>query len=208
MLRGAILGPDWEAARRLSSRLRGTYRVEFELGDARGIWYFRTHDKPGYRWDRADSLQTIPALLETPTIPGYRLAGLAAAHLDSLPNAYPRGGERGPLIWLGSSDRPTTSGNDSLLELDGEFMFQMSAAPELLWDALQDLARAPSASTSALMARLNQPIGRDRLQPQVPLTLHLDSLGGVRADTSLGTRGGTLRVTLERIDTVAIARPF
>ena len=208
MLRAAILGPDWEAARRLSSRLRGTYRVEFTLGDTRGIWYFRTHDKPGYRWDRADSLQTIAALVHAPTIPGYRLAGLAAAHLDSLPDVYPRGGVRGPLIWLASSDRPTTPGNDSLRALDAELMFHMGAAPEWLWNTLQDRVPPPSARDSAFMARVNRPIGRARLQPRIPLTLQLDSLGGVRADTSLSTRGGTLRMTLERVDTLAIARPF
>jgi hypothetical protein len=188
--------------------LHGTYRVEFELGDARGTWVFRTHDKPGYTWDRADSLQSTAALIESPTIPGYRLAGRAAAYLDSLPNVYPRGGVRGPLTWLGSSDRPTTPENDSLLELDGELMFHMGAAPEWLWNALQDLVPPPSARVSALMAQVNRPTKRARLQPQIPLTLHLDALGGVRADTSLSTRGGTLRVMLERVDTLALARPF
>ncbi len=208
MLRGAILAPDWEAARSLTSRLRGTYRVEVELGDTRGIWYFRTHDRPGYRWDRADSLQTIAALTDLPTVPGYRLVGLAAAYLDSLPTVYPRGAVRGPLIWLASSDRPTTPGNDSLRTLDAEFMFHMGAAPEGLWNALQDLIPPPSARDSAFMAQVNRPIERARLQPRIPLTLHLDSLGGVRADTSRSTRGGTLRMMLERVDTLAIARPF
>ena len=208
MIRRAILEPDWEAARRLTSRLRGTYRVELELGDTRGIWYFRTHDKPGYSWDRADSLQSVAALVETPTIPGYRLAGRADAYLDSLPTAYPRGGVRGPLIWLGSSDRPTTPGNDSLLELDGELMFHMGAAPESLWNALQDLVPPPSARDSAFMTRVNRPIERARLQPRIPLTLLLDTIGGVRADTSLSTGGGTLRVMLERVDSLALARPF
>ncbi len=208
MLRGAILEPDWEAARRLPSRLRGTYRVQFELSDTREAWYFRTHDKPGYRWDRADSLQTIAALVELPTIPGYRLVGLAAAYLDSLPNVYPRGAVRGPLIWLGSSDRLTTPGNDSLRALDAELMFHMGAVPESLWNALQDLIPPPSARDSAFMAQVNRPIEPARLQPRIPLTLHFDSLGGVRADTSLSTRSGTLRMMLERVDTLAIARPF
>src|SRR5690606_4750768 len=101
-----------------------------------------------------------------------------------------------------------TPGNDSRLVLDGELMFHMGAAPEPLWDALQELARVPSARDSALIARLKQPIPRDRLQPQIPLTLQLDSRGGVRADTSLRTGGGPRRVMLERVDTLSIARPF
>jgi hypothetical protein len=208
LVRRAILAPDWDAARRLTSRLRGTYSVEFELGRASGTWFFRTHDKPGYRWDRADSLQTIAELLDLPAIPGYTLAGQAAAERDSLPAAYPRGGVRGPLIWLGSSDRPTIPGSDSLLALAGELMFHMSAAPERLWDALQHLVPPMSARDSALMAAMRMPIERARLQPQIPLTLHLDGLGGVRADTTLNTGGGVLRVRLERVDTLALVRPF
>ncbi|HSJ64837.1 MAG TPA: hypothetical protein VK922_13160 [Gemmatimonadaceae bacterium] len=208
MIRRAVLESDWEAARRIPSRLRGTYRVELALGGTRGTWFFRTHDKPGYRWDRADSLQSIAALVESPHIPGYRLAGLGAASMDSLPTAYPRGGVRGPLVWLGSSDRPTIRGDDSLLTLDGELMFQLGAAPEWLWTALEDLVPPPNARDSALMAGLNLPLERARLQPRIPLTLHLGALGGVRADTTLSIRGGPLRVILERVDTAALARPF
>jgi hypothetical protein len=87
-------------------------------------------------------------------------------------------------------------------------MFHMSAAPERLWDALQHLVPPMSTRDSALMAVMRMPIERARLQPQIPLTLHLDGLGGVRADTTLNTGGGVLRVRLERVDTLALVRPF
>ena len=208
MLRRAVLGIDWERARSMKSRMRGTYRVDLELGGERGTWFLRTHDKPGYSWDRIDSLQSIAALVHSPTIAGYRLAGVAAGSLDSLPDEYARGRDRGPLIWLGTSDRPTTPGNDSVVALDGELMFHLNAAPEWLWDALEDLVPPPSRRDSLLSAQVRRPIERGRLQPRVPLTVHLDGLGAVRADTSLSVRGGMLRVVLERIDTISIARPF
>jgi hypothetical protein len=208
MIRRAVLEPDWEVTRRLTSRLRGTYRVDVELGGERGTWFFRTHDRPGYVWRRADAMQTTAALLESPAVPGYQLAGLAGASRDALPTVYPRGGVRGPLVWLATADRPTTPGNESRLALPGELQFQLGAAPEWLWDALERLVPPQSAMDSALQVRLNRPIERPRRQPRISLTVRLDALGGVRADTAMDAGGRTIRVTLERVDTLSMRRPF
>jgi hypothetical protein len=84
LVREAALSADWAAASRQASRLRGTYRVTLEAGDARGVWYFRTHDRPGYPWRGRDSVRTTADLLASPYTAGYRLVGYAAATADSL----------------------------------------------------------------------------------------------------------------------------
>ena len=86
--------------------------------------------------------------------------------------------------------------------------FTLAAAPESLWDELEAFVPNPSAIDSALMARLNRPILRSQKQPRLPLTLRLNEGGGVRADTTLTAGGRTLRIVLERLDTISIKRPF
>lgn len=133
----------------------------------------------------------------------------AAGVTDSQPAAFIAAAPyRADCRTIRYTDRPTRPANDSRVVLPGELMFHMDAAPEPLWDAREALVRPPSRGDSLLMAQVNRPIERDRLQPRIPITVRLDANGGVRADTALAMRGGTLRVLLERVDTLAVVRPF
>jgi len=208
LVRRAVLEPDWRVAERVPSRLRGTYRVDIEVGGERSAWFFRTRDRPGYGWGGPDSLQTTAELITSPYISGYRLVGYAAGSPDSLFSPEPGAHLRGPLVWLATDDRPTVPGNDARRELRGMLEFRMAATPELLWDDLEAFVPRRSARDSAMLARLNRPIRRAEKQPQIPLRVQLDGRGGVRADTTLPTGGRLLRVVLQRIDTLSIKRPF
>ncbi len=207
-VRQAVLQSDWRAAERLPSRLRGTYRVDFETGDQRTSWYIRTHDRPGYSWRGADSLQRTADLIARPFVSGYRLVGYAAGASDASYSSDPRELRRATLVWLATDDRPTTPGNDARLALSGILEFQMAAAPEAFWDDLESLIPRQSARDSTMMARMNPALQRSNRQPQLPLRVQFDGAGGVRADTTLRLRGRTLRAVLQRIDTLSIRRPF
>jgi hypothetical protein len=208
LVRRAVLEPDWQAAERFPSRLRGTYRVDIEASGERSTWFFRTHDRPGYGWRGPDSLQTTAALIAMPYVSGYRLVAYTAGSLDSLPKPESRGPVRVPLVWLATDDRPTTPGNDARRSLSGILEFTMAATPERLWDDLEPFVPKRSARDSALLARLKRQVARGEQQPQLPLSIQLDERGGVRADTTLTVGGRTLRVVLQQIDTLSISRPF
>lgn len=208
LVRRAVLEPDWLVAERVPSRLRGTYRVDIDVGGERSTWFFRTHDRPGYPWRGSDSLQKTVEMITSPYINGYRLVGYTAGSPDSLFTPEPRGQLRRPLVWLTTDDRPTAPGNDARRALSGMLEFTMAAAPELLWNDLEKFVPKPSAMDSVMRARLNRPLPRGEKQPQLPLRVRLDGRGGVRADTTLSSGGRLLRVVLQRIDTVSIRRPF
>lgn len=206
-LRRAVLDPDWAIAERVPSRLRGTYRVDVEAGGERSTWFFRTHDRPGYSWNGGDSFQTTAALLTSPHVLGYRLVGYAAGARDSIPTN--NRSVRVPLVWLTTTDRPTTPGNDARRELSTILEFTLAAAPDKLWNDLEPFVPRQSASDSALFARVTgRPMLRGQKQPQIPLTVRLDARGGIRADTTLVVGTRALRVVLERVDTLSIRRPF
>ena len=207
-IRRAVLELDWRAAERVPSRLRGTYRVDMEASGKRSTWFFRTHDRPGYSWRGPDSLQTTAALIASPYVSGYRLVGYAAGSLDSLSTRELRRPPNVPLVWLATDDRPTAPGNDARRALSGMLEFNMSATPEFLWDYLEPFVPRPSASDSAMRALFKRPITRSQKQPQLPLSIQFDQGGGVRADTILAVGGRTLRVVLQRRDTLSIRRPF
>jgi hypothetical protein len=206
VLRRLVLEPDWEVAERVSSRLRGTYRVDVEVGGERSTWFFRTHDRPGYSWDGGDLFQTTAALLTSPHVLGYRLVGYAGGARDSIPTM--NGSVRVPLVSLATTDRPTVAGNDARRVLSAILEFTLTAAPERLWNDLEPFVPRASASDSALLARLNRPILRGQKQPRIPLTVRLDARGGIRADTTLVVGTRAVRVVLERVDTLSIRRPF
>lgn len=208
LVRRAVLDADWSAAELLPSRLRGTYRVDIRTGVEQSTWFFRTHDRPGYGWRGRDSLQTTASLLASPYVSGYRLVGYAAASLDSLSSSESRRPPRSPLVWLSTHDRPTVAGNDARRELSGILEFTMSATPEFLWNDLEPFVPRASPWDSAMRSQLKRPIARGEKQPQLPLSLQLDTRGGVRADTTLALGGRTLRVVLQRIDTLSIRRPW
>jgi hypothetical protein len=189
-IREMVLNPDWGDADEIPSRLRGTYRVDIETGGQHVTWYFRTHDRPSFSWRGPDSLQhTTARLLATPHIDGYRLVGYGAPTRDSLMTKPFTGGSRYPLVWLATTDRPTTPGNDARRTLSGTFQFMLDATPD---------------STRGLI----DPISRDGKEAFVPITVRLDGRGGVRADTSIVVGVQRFRVSLQRIDTVAVKRPW
>ncbi len=208
MLRRAVLDPDWDVARSLPSRLRGTYQVDVEVGGERSTWFFRTHDRPGYSWNAGDSLQTTAQLLASPHVLGYRLVGYAAVFRDSISGANMNGPVRTPLVWLATTDRPTVAGNDTRRVLSAVFEFTLAAAPEGLWTDLEAFVPRSSAIDSAFAARLNRPILRAQKQPRIPLTIRLDARGGIHGDTTLVVGARSLRVVIERVDTLSIRRPF
>jgi hypothetical protein len=208
LLRDAILDADWYVAERKPSRLRGTYRVDFDVSGERSTWFFVTHDRPGYGWRGPGSPQTTADLLVSPHVAGYRLVGYAADSRDSLPTLSPTGPRRIPLVWVATTDRPTAPGNDARGELQGILEFQLAATPERLWNDLELLVPPRSARDSAMAARMNFQLPRNQQQPRIPLTVRLDARGGVRADTSLMKGDRLFRVVLERIDTPTVSRPF
>ena len=207
LVRQTVLNPDWQVASRSPSRLRGSYRVSVDVNGERSTWFFRTYDRPGYSWRHPDVAHTTVDLLASPHVAGYSLVGGAAASPDSLRTSTPNGPLRA-IVWLATTDRPTAPGNDARRVLPGMLEFTLAAAPESLWDELEAFVPMPSAIDSALMARLNRPILRSQKQPRLPLTLRLNEGGGVRADTTLTAGGRTLRIVLERLDTISIKRPF
>ena len=208
LVRRSVLEADWEVARQVTSRLRGTYRVELEVGGERSTWFFRTHDRAASPWRSRDALQTTSDLLASPHILGYRLTGHVAGSVDSLPNALPRDPRNLTFAWLATTDRPTAPGNDVRRTLSGVLEFFLAATPEGLWDDLEPLVPRSSARDSAMAARMNLQIPRDRKQPHIPLTVRLDTRGGIRADTTLVVGGRTLRVALERLDTLSVRRGY
>ena len=207
LVRRAVLGPDWQTASRMPSRLRGSYRMDIDVEGTRGTMFFRTHDRPGYEWVGLDSAQTTAALLASPHVFGYRLAGLTAASRDSLMTVDPTGFHRAKLVWLGTNDRPTTAGNDASSLLSGFLEFQLAALPETLWNDLEAFVPPTSGKDSAMMAQLNRSIARGDKQARLPLTLMLNG-PALRADTMHMAKGRRIRIVLERIDTVSVRRPF
>jgi hypothetical protein len=209
LIRRVVLQPDWEIAQGIPSRLRGTYRVDLQTNGQKTTWFFRTHDRPGYIWRGADSLRSTADFVMSPFVAGYRLVGYAASSADSLRDAAPRGGgSRGvSLVWLASTDQPTAPNNKSRSVLAGILEFNLSAAPEHTWDILEPFVPRQSAQDSVLLARLG-PRPRGQRQPQIPLTIRLDKRGKIRADTSVVVAEQTLRIALERIDTLSVRRPF
>ena len=199
----AVLAADWQEAARMPSRLRGSYMVTMETGEARQSWYFRTHDRPSYSW-RDDEGPSAVQLLASPHVTGYSLVSYPALARDELPTLHHRGSGRRPLTWLASADRPTAPGNHERRVLDGYLEFTLSAAPESLWPALEQFIPPPDTTFSTLSAK---PPASER-QPRLPLTIRLDGSGGVTADTTLIAGGAPLRVRLVRLDTMSISRAW
>ena len=207
LVRQAVLNPDWELVSSAPSRLRGTYRVSVDVSGERSTWFFRTHDKPGYGWRRPDVAHTTADLLASPYAAGYSLVGYASASPDAIATSPPRAPLRS-MVWLAATDRPTLPGNDARRVLPGMLEFTLLAAPESLWDVLEAFVPKPSDLENAMMARLQHPKVRSQRQPRVPLTLRLDGRGEVRADTTLTAGGRSMRIVLERLDTLSVKRPF
>lgn len=208
LVRQAALGADWERVQRIRSRLRGSYEVILETEGQRATWYFRTHDRPGYSWREGDTASTTAQLLASPHAAGYRLVGYAAPSREALDTLFPRVRRETPLVWLAVADRPTVEGNDSRTVLHGELEFRMLAAPASLWDALDAFVKPLSRTDSLVSQRMPEIGARSNRQPRFPIVVRLDALGNVRADTSLTSDGRAVRVSLRRLDTISVPRPF
>jgi hypothetical protein len=208
IIRESVLQVDWKSVARLPSRLRGTYRVTLQGDTARGEWFFRTHSAPGYSWRGGDSLVSTAALLASPHVGGYALVGLAALTADSLPAADPGGRRSRPLVWLFAEDRPTVPGNATRTTLRGSLEFRLDAAPPTLWDELEVFVPPLDPLMRDALARQGRQLARVQQQPRLRLTLRIDPTGAVRADTTHTQNGKRLRVSLVRIDTVSMKRPF
>lgn len=203
LVRQVVLAPDWARASALPSRLRGSYRVDIEVDDRRATWYFRTHDRPGYLWLGRGPVPTTASIVRLPHVPGYRLVGLAASAAESLVTELALGPPPAPLVWLSTTDRPTTPGNEARRDFAGVLEFTLGAVPAALWD---DLDAFIPPLDSIIRPRI--PVPREREQPRLPLDLRLTDSGGVVADTVLLTRGRSMRVSLQRIDTVSVRRQW
>lgn len=206
-LRELVLLPDSRELRRRSSRLRGTYRVDLVAGDDLATWYFRTHARPDYKWDGADSARTTAELIEAPYVGGYTLAGYAAPTPDSLLVRAPGYPARPPMVWLATTDRPTAPGNDARHVLPGQLDLQLGAAPRSIWRALEPFVRPMGARESEAAARLYGAGAAAMRHARIPITLRIDSRGtGVQGDTTLAAGTQRLRVRVERVDTVTVSR--
>jgi hypothetical protein len=209
-IREYVLRPDWAEAERVPNRLRGTYRVDIEASGKRATWYFRTHDRPSFPWRGPDSLRyTTARLLTSAHIDGHHLVGYGASSRDFLVTEAITSGDQPPLVWLATSDRPAAPGNAARRLLAGAFEFVLAAVPVESRDLVQPLVTWPSRRDSDLFGRpYGQMAPKDRLQALVPITVRLDSRGGVRADTSIVVGNQRFRLSLQRLDTVSVRRPW
>lgn len=208
LVRQAILSSDWEAARRIPSRLRGSYAVTMEGDGSRGTWYFRTESRPSYGWPEGDTIKTTSNLLASPHVFGYQLVGYGTQTRDSLLVSAPSRLGDSPLVWLAAADRPTADGNAARHVLRGELEFKMFVAPAQLWDILDIFVPPLSSMDSLLLTRMPELYTRENRQPRLPITLRLNGSGSVRADTTLTRNGKTLRLSLVRLDTISVDSRF
>ena len=211
IIREAVLRRDWEEMGRVPSRLRGTYRVTVESGDARGTWLFRTYGLPSHSWREVEAARSTADVLASPHAAGYQLVGFAAPTREALPEIALRGSREpdGPRIWLGAADRLTAPGNDARRTFAGALEFGLRAAPMHLWDHLEPFVPPPTALDSAFLAEGIGSTGeRADRRPRLPLTLRIDARGVVLADTTLRQGGQSLRVSLERVDTAWVGWPY
>jgi hypothetical protein len=210
IIRREVLSRAWEEVRDVPSRLRGTYRVTVESGNASGTWLFRTYDRRAYSWPEAESARSTADVLASPHAVGYQLPGFAAATREGLPDARNSAESRGPLVLLAATDRPTVPGNAERRTLSGELEFALRVAPVPLWNDLEAHVPPPTALDSAfIVASGSWPVVmRGDRRPRLPLTLRIDTGGVVRADTTLMKNGRSVRVQLERMDTVSVRWPY
>ncbi|MBL0937711.1 MAG: hypothetical protein IBJ03_02390 [Gemmatimonadaceae bacterium] len=211
MIRQAVLSSDWHVVQRELSRFRGTYRVEFDIDGTRHQWYFRTQPQLAYQWIAPGAHATTAAVLASPHISGYRLVGNAADSVgafqsDTALRMDPA--NRKPLVWLAVNDRPTTAGNAARRAITGMLEFQLSATPMATWTALERFVPPLSRSDSLMMTRMNIARPRRDLQPRLPITLHMDARGNVRADSTFERDGYRVRVAVMRVDTTSARRRF
>jgi hypothetical protein len=194
----------------LPSRLRGTYRVDMRSGDTSATWQFRTVDRPAYRSGPLEAVQSISDMINRPFGAGYQLVGYAADSTGAVPVTYPRRVPFGQtrLVWLAASDRPLAPGNDTTRVLAGILEFQRRGAPQAIWNALDAFVPPTAPLDSAMLARMPVRLTRADDQPRLPLTLRVGRDGSVSADTNFARDGRRLRVTVTRIDTTSIKRPF
>lgn len=209
MVSKALTDDDASRIVTIPSRLRGSYRVTVQAGSERAIWYFRTHEKPGYLWRVNNAPRTVEDLLASPYAAGYQLVGVVARSTDSLPTVAPRMVPRSlPRAWFAVADRPFAPGNAARTAMPAELQFTLNAASEPVWSALDAFVPARSAMERDMLIRLNGLPARSEEQARIPLTVHIAQNGAIRADTTLVRGSQRLRITMERLDTLSIKRPW
>lgn len=78
----------------------------------------------------------------------------------------------------------------------------VGAAPRSLWE---DLGRFIPSADSAAYARPRLP--PDKRQPELPITIRLDDSDGISVDTIYVAGDRSLRLVVDRVDTVSIRGP-
>lgn len=209
MLRSVILRHDMARIVKRPSRLRGSYRVTVSAADSTATWWFRTVDKPAFRWEGPDSLRSTADFVRAPYAT-YSLVGYAADDRTSLATVGTSGTQGIPakLVWLAATDRPGMPGNDGVRVLRAQLSFMLRSAPASIWPALEAWIPPLTALDSAMMTRTRVVVPHANRQPTIPLTLRLDDAGEWSADTLLIRNGKSLRITLTRGDTVSVPRSW
>ena len=207
LLRSAILRHDMDRIAKKPSRLRGSYRVTMTADDSTVTWWFRTVDKPAFRWEGPDSLRGTAEFVRAPYAT-YNLVGYAADDRSSLAAVATDGTRANPakLVWLAATDRPGMPGNERVRVLHAQLKFMLRSAPAPIWPALEAWIPPLSALDSTMMARVRLVVPHENRQPTIPLTLRFDDAGGWSADTLVIRNGKSLRITLTRGDSVSVPR--
>jgi hypothetical protein len=208
-LRRTLMVSDMRQIERAPSRLRGTYRVTMQTHDTTLIWWFRTVDKPAYRWQENDDLMSTERMLAEPYA-SYSLVGFAVQDSTALARAGLASASTrdARLVWLATDDRPSLPGNDARRELRAQLTLQLKVVPQLHWPSVEPYNQALSAVDSALFVRIKRPLAREDRQPTLPMTVNIGRDGTPSADTTLVRDGRRLRVTIVRTDTISVVREW
>lgn len=216
-IRRAVLDPDFERARAIPSRLRGTYRVEMTVDGTVYRWFFRTVPTPAYQWRNRRTVPTTAELVRSPHIVGYQLVGCGGDSTYARRCDMDARGVRPSLVWLAAADRPTTPNEEARGVLHAELQYMLRASPESTWNAVEPFITRMSAADSISYARMTGgPLPRRDQQPVVPITLRLDGRGGVGAESTYtytaggadGMRTHRLTIRMTRLDTLTMPSRF
>lgn len=207
LVRSGILRFDMQEIRTLPSRLRGTYRVTMQADDTTVQWEFRTVTAAAYAWGTRDAARTTADIVASPYVSGTQLVGYGVDSAGALLTSMLKGSASRavPHVWLSAADHPARPVTAGTREFQADLMFTRFAAPPQIWDALDAYVDVPSASTRQAIVRIaamNRRAPRAEEQPHIPMTLRMQNDGRLRGDTTIVRNGRTLRVTLDRVDSV------
>lgn len=210
-IRSVVQLTDMQEVRQQPSAFRGTYRVTMTWNDTTVHWQFRTAATAAYTWHELEGTRPTRDFVRYPHVANVRLAGFNADSSGRLLERNPTTAERPryPLVWLATSSisdpervTPLPASTSDTSHVRAELMFVQAAAPQMLWDALDELNDQFSTDTLSLqrLAALTGRSVRAMQQPRVPIVLRVRQSGAVRGDTVLIVKGRPLRVILERVN--------